>query len=176
MSIRGVSATKNATNPYKKKHKFIRDKRISLFLRLGGKEDKAAELWEKKNKKDKRKEREKENDLLVYPRQESYIWKSEKRPDTWKIPRIQEGYLVSEIGGWEAQRDEKSLNLYSRLLETLDIKSNENRNSQKLFVTCVYIISICKKIRDRRIQLNKHYYKKLINIFNEILLSLNNSS
>lgn len=48
-------------------------------------------MRKKKDKKDERKEREKGNGLFVYPRQESYIWKSEKRPDTWKA-----GFLESK--------------------------------------------------------------------------------
>lgn len=58
---------------------------------------------EKKRERDKRKKRkggeEEGNGLLVHPRRESYIRKSEKKGKHGRIPRIQEDYLVSAARG-----------------------------------------------------------------------------
>lgn len=95
----------NATNPYKKRHKFIRDKRIPLFLRLGGKEeDKAAELRGKKLKKTKGRKEEKEMFFSSIHDERVISGNLKKgrtrgRPFPRRIPRIQEDYLVSEIEG-----------------------------------------------------------------------------
>jgi len=64
-----VLANGNTACSYKKRHKFIRDKRISLFLRQSGKtgrkeEDKMEELREK-NREKRMQERGKGNGLLV---------------------------------------------------------------------------------------------------------------
>lgn len=93
----------NAACSYKKRHKFIRDKRISLFLRQGGKtgrkeEDKAEQLRGKKREK-RTQERGKGNGLLVHPTTGELYLEIRKKAEHGRIPTIREDYLVSEIRG-----------------------------------------------------------------------------
>lgn len=106
----------NAACSYKKRHKFIRDKRISLFLRQGGKtgrkeEDKAEQLRGKNEKNEHRKE-EKETVFSSIQQRESYIWKSEKRPNMAGFLQFEKTILFRKSGD-EKRNHEESLNRYS---------------------------------------------------------------
>lgn len=79
----GVSAKENAAYPYKKRHKFIRDKRIPLFLRLGDKEEDKTRrnCGEKNPKKTNARKEEKETVFSSIYDERDISENLEKRPD-----------------------------------------------------------------------------------------------